>query len=70
MGTARMGLDPKTSVVNQYGQAHDVKNLYIIDSSIFITSGAVNPTSTLQALALYIADGIKKRGIGTLDNSK
>jgi choline dehydrogenase-like flavoprotein len=60
MGTARMGNDPATSVVNEWGRCHDVRNLFIIDGSIFVTSGAVNPTSTIQALALYIADSIKK----------
>ena len=60
MGTARMGKDPRTSVVNEWGRAHDVKNLFIIDGSIFVTAGAVNPTSTIQALALYVADSIKK----------
>ena len=60
MGTARMGKDPKTSVVNERGQAHDVKNLFIVDGSIFVTAGGVNPTSTIQALALYVADNIKK----------
>lgn len=59
MGTARMGIDPENSVVNASGRCHDVKNLYIIDGSIFVTCGAVNPTSTIQALALSIADGIK-----------
>jgi choline dehydrogenase-like flavoprotein len=47
-----MGTDPQTSVVDGYGQAHDVPNLYIIDGSVFVTSGAVNPTSTISALAL------------------
>jgi choline dehydrogenase-like flavoprotein len=61
MGTAKMGIDSKTSVVNPCGQTHDVKNLYIVDSSIFVTSGGVNPASTLQALALYIANGIKNK---------
>jgi choline dehydrogenase-like flavoprotein len=61
MGTARMGLDPSRSVVNEWGRSHDVKNLFIVDGSIFVTSGGVNPTSTIQALALYIADAIKKR---------
>ena len=65
MGTARMGKDPRTSVVNEWGRAHDVKNLFIIDGSIFVTAGGVNPTSTIQALALYVADSIKKN-IGTL----
>jgi choline dehydrogenase-like flavoprotein len=60
MGTARMGDDPETSVVNAWGRSHDVKNLFIIDGSIFVTAGAVNPTATIQALALYIADAIKK----------
>lgn len=61
MGTARMGLDPETSVVNPWGRCHDVKNLFIVDGSIFVTSGGVNPTATIQALALYIADAIKQR---------
>lgn len=60
MGTARMGKDPETSVVNEWGRSHDVKNLFIIDGSVFVTSGAVNPTTTIQALALYIADSMKK----------
>ena len=59
MGTARMGLDPDNSVVNEWGQSHDVKNLFIIDGSVFVTSGAVNPTTTIQAIALYISDQIK-----------
>ncbi len=61
LGTARMGLDPTRSVVNEWGRCHDVKNLFIVDGSIWVTSGGVNPTSTIQALALYIADNIKKR---------
>lgn len=60
LGTARMGNDPETSVVNSWGRSHDVKNLFIVDGSIFVTSGGVNPTSTIQALALYIADTMKK----------
>ncbi len=60
MGTARMGTDPKTSVVNEWGRSHDVRNLFIIDGSIFVTSAGVNPTNTIQALALYIADTMKK----------
>jgi len=61
MGTARMGTDPATSVVNEWGRAHDVKNLFIVDGSIFVTAGGVNPTNTIQALALYVADSIKRR---------
>ncbi len=61
LGTARMGTDPERSVVNEWGRCHDVKNLFIVDGSIFVTAGAVNPTSTIQALALYIADQMKQR---------
>ena len=59
MGTARMGEDRETSVVNKYGMSHDVENLFVIDSSIFPTGGGVNPTSTIQAAALYITENIK-----------
>ncbi len=61
LGTARMGNDPERSVVNAWGRCHDVKNLFIVDGSIWVTSGGVNPTSSIQALALYIADSIKQR---------
>ena len=61
LGTARMGTDPERSVVNEWGRSHDVKNLFIVDGSIWVTSGGVNPTSTIQALALYIADSMKRR---------
>lgn len=61
MGTARMGKDPDRSVVNEWGRSHDVKNLFIVDGSIFVTSAGVNPTCTIQALALYVADSIKQR---------
>lgn len=61
MGTARMGTDPARSVVNEWGRSHDVKNLFIVDGSIFVTSAGVNPTRTIQALALYIADNMKRR---------
>jgi choline dehydrogenase-like flavoprotein len=60
MGTARMGTDPDRSVVNAWGRCHDVRNLFIVDGSIFVTAAAVNPTNTIQALALYIGDTIKK----------
>ncbi len=61
MGTARMGTDPERSVVNAWGRSHDVKNLFIVDGSLFVTSAGVNPTPTIQALALYVADQIKQR---------
>jgi choline dehydrogenase-like flavoprotein len=60
MGTARMGSDPDRSVVNEWGRCHDVRNLFIVDGSTFVTAAAVNPTHTIQALALYAADTIKK----------
>ena len=59
MGTTKMGSNRENSVVNKFGMAHDVKNLFVIDSSIFPTGGGVNPTSTIQAVALYISENIK-----------
>ena len=56
MGTARMGTDPATSVVDAYGRTHDVPNLFIADCSTFVTAGAVNPTNTLGALTLRMVD--------------
>jgi choline dehydrogenase-like flavoprotein len=61
MGTARMGSDPRTSVVNAWNQAHDVPNLYVVDGSSFTTAAGVNPTSTIGALALRAAEGIWMR---------
>jgi choline dehydrogenase-like flavoprotein len=55
LGTARMGADPATSVVDQFGRSHDVPNLFTVDGSIFVTSGGVNPTNTICALALRCA---------------
>ena len=56
MGTCRMGDDPERSVINGWGQAHECPNLFVIDGSTFTTSAAVNPTSTIQAVALRCAD--------------
>jgi choline dehydrogenase-like flavoprotein len=61
MGTARMGTDPARSVVNEWGRSHDVKTLFVVDGSIFVTSAGVNPTRTIQALALYVANTTKQR---------
>ena len=55
-GTARMGNDPRTSVVDRWCMSHDIPNLGIIDASVFVTSGVVSPTSTITALALRAAD--------------
>ena len=60
MGTARMGEDPQKSVIDPNGQAHDADNLFVIDGSAFVTSGAVNPTPTIQAFALRTADYIRE----------
>jgi choline dehydrogenase-like flavoprotein len=49
------GHHPARSVVNEGGRSHDVKNLFIVDGSIVVTSAGVNPTWTIQALALYVA---------------
>ena len=56
-----MGNDPKTSVVNRYGQSWDVPNLFIVGSSTFPTMSGFNPTLTIQALAYTSADAIVNR---------
>jgi choline dehydrogenase-like flavoprotein len=61
LGTARMGADPASSVVDAWGKAHDVDNLYVVDGSVFVTSGGVNPTNTICSLALRFADGLVER---------
>ena len=55
-GTARMGDDPKTSVLNKYNQCHDVKNLFVADAASFVSSSEKNPTLTILALAMRMAD--------------
>jgi choline dehydrogenase-like flavoprotein len=52
LGTCRMGDDPRSSVVDRWGRAHDVPNLYILDGSVFVTSGPQPPTATICANAL------------------
>jgi choline dehydrogenase-like flavoprotein len=61
MGTARMGSSPSDSVVDADNCAHDVPNLFIADGSSLATGGGVNPTSTIQAVALRCADRIWDR---------
>lgn len=58
MGSARMGTDPSRSVVDPRGKVHGVEGLYVVDSSVFVTSSCVNPANTIQAVALYLADAI------------
>ncbi len=60
MGTCRMGVDPKKSVVDQTGKCHDLENLYIADAGIFPTSLGVNPQETIWAMATRIAEHIAK----------
>lgn len=61
MGTARMGDDARTSVVDSWGMSHDVLNLGILDASVFVTASSVNPTSTICALALRAAERLLER---------
>lgn len=56
MGTARMGLDRKTSVLNSFNQAHDVKNLFITDGAAMASSSCVNPSLTYMALTARACD--------------
>jgi choline dehydrogenase-like flavoprotein len=56
MGTARMGRDPKTSVLNAFNQAHDVKNLFIGDGAAMVSSACVNPSLTYMALTARACD--------------
>lgn len=65
MGTARMGRSDRDSVTDRDGRMHGVENLTIADSSLFATAAAVNPTPTLQAVALRAADAMRRRlGLG------
>ena len=56
MGTCRMGNDAKSSVVDKSCRAHVVPNLFIIDASVFVTSGGLNPALTIQANAFRVCD--------------
>jgi choline dehydrogenase-like flavoprotein len=60
MGTTRMHSDPKLGVVDAECRVHGLANLYIAGSSVFPTGGAANPTLTIVALAVRLADRIKK----------
>ena len=66
MGTARMGTDPRASVADADGRAHDVPNLFLPGSGLFVTSAGVNPTGTIWALAYRSAEAIARdHGVGT-----
>ncbi|OLB52628.1 MAG: hypothetical protein AUI08_00155 [Gemmatimonadetes bacterium 13_2_20CM_2_65_7] len=64
LGTARMGSDPKTSVLNQFQQSHDVRNLFVVDGSSHVSASCQNPTWTIMALAWrsceHLADEFKR----------
>ena len=59
MGTTRMGSDPKSSVVDLNCKIHGVDNVYVAGASVFAMSGCANPTMTLVALAIRLADHLK-----------
>jgi choline dehydrogenase-like flavoprotein len=61
MGTCRMSGRPEDGVVNEWGQAHDVSNLFVSDGSVFTTGAAANPTLTIVALAIRQAGHIGER---------
>jgi choline dehydrogenase-like flavoprotein len=56
LGVARMGRDPRTSVLNQYQQSHDVPNLFVMDGAGFTSGACQNPTLTIMALAVRSSD--------------
>jgi choline dehydrogenase-like flavoprotein len=62
-----MGDDPKTSPLNKYCQSHDVKNLFVVDGSVFPSASEKNPTHTIMALAArtadYLAEALRRREI-------
>ena len=66
LGIARMGKDPKTSVLTQFQQAWDVDNLFVMDAAGFTSGGCQNPTLTIMALAVRSTDFLleeMKRGV-------
>jgi choline dehydrogenase-like flavoprotein len=67
MGSARMGSDPKQSVLNQFQQSHDVKNLFVMDAAGFPSGACQNPTLTIMAMAVrstdYLMQEFKRRNL-------
>ena len=61
LGTARMGNDPKTSVLNAFNQSHDVKNLFVMDGASFVSSACQNPTLTMMAITVRACDHLIDR---------
>ena len=56
LGIARMGANPRTSVLNEFQQTHDIRNLYVMDGAGFASSACQNPTLTIMALAVRSTD--------------
>jgi len=69
VGTCKFGEDPKRSVLDLNCRAHDVDNLYVVDGSFFVSSGAVNPTLTIIANALRVGDDLLERLGARISNS-
>ncbi|WP_353720605.1 GMC family oxidoreductase [Dyadobacter sp. 676] len=67
VGTVRMGDDPKTSALNKYSQAHDAKNVFVVDGGSFVSQADKNPTWTILALSMraseYIINQVKQKNI-------
>jgi choline dehydrogenase-like flavoprotein len=70
VGACRMGSDPRTSVVDKFGRAHDVPNLFVCDGSVMPTQGSANPGLTIQALAARTADYLISQGDTIFTSSK
>lgn len=67
LGTCRMGDNPKTSVLNKWNQSHDIKNLFVVDASSFVSGGWQNPTMTILALSMraseHLAEEMRKGNV-------
>ncbi|MDQ6706979.1 MAG: GMC family oxidoreductase, partial [Acidobacteriota bacterium] len=67
LGTCRMGGDPKSSVLNRWNQSHDIKNLFVVDGSSFVSGGYQNPTMTILSLSMraseYIAEQMRAKNL-------
>jgi choline dehydrogenase-like flavoprotein len=61
LGTCRMGDDPKTSVLNKWNQSHDIRNLYVVDGSSFVTGGSQNPTMTILSLSMRASEHLAEQ---------
>ena len=70
VGAARMGGDPRTSVVDKFCRAHDIPNLFVCDGSVMPTQGSANPGLTIQALAARTADYLISQGDAIFTSSK